>query len=131
MKHPICALLAAWSAVGLLISGSAWAGLISEADTSIFIDKSTGNGYLVGNLGFAHNSSDTNQYIACYSFGRTGGCYAHDPAGNFAACSTSDPDMIATIRSMNSDSLLVAQFNANGLCTAVEVETVSYNSPKR
>jgi hypothetical protein len=130
MKHPMRALLAASSAVGLFISGTAWAGSVNEGNTYVYIDNGTGSGIFMGDLGFAHNSGDRTQYIACYSYGRTGGCYAADPAGNAAYCVTSNPDMLATIRSVTGDSRVVVWFSA-GFCTNVEVITSSMNSPKR
>jgi hypothetical protein len=44
---------------------------------------------------------------------------------------TSDANMVATIRSLNSDSYLYFGWNTNGQCTFVEIENDSTTAPKR
>jgi hypothetical protein len=46
------------------------------------------------------------------------------------SCSTTDPNHLATIRSLSSDSYLIFFWNTSGVCTSVQVQTSSTNEPK-
>jgi hypothetical protein len=84
-----------------------------------------------GNLGDARNSADAVQYIGCSVYPASALCVAVNSAGVMHSCSTSDPDMMAAIRSIHGDSYLVFRWDpANGLCTTILVYNDSRYAPK-
>jgi len=112
--------------LGLLASTSAMAGF-KTAQSVVISDLYQ---FANGMLGQVRNSSDTTQYIGCATWSGLGYCYAVNSAGVSRSCSTSDADMLATIRSLSSDSSLMFYWNSSGQCTFVEVDTSSDAPPK-
>jgi hypothetical protein len=115
----------------LLATSSAFAGF-QTGQSVVIIDAS----HLAnGDLGFVYNSADRAQYIGCYSYdtsaGSAGVCFAQNTAGIYRSCYTPDANMVATIRSLGTDSYLIFNWGANGLCTFVEVENDSTTAPKK
>src|SRR3954471_17159341 len=88
------------ASAGLLGSTAALAGFKSGQQVVIVDSSQLANGM----LGQVRNSGDSTQYIGCESYGASGYCFANSSAGVYRACSTSDPNLVATIRSLNSDS---------------------------
>jgi hypothetical protein len=119
-------------ASAVLMSSAAFAGL--RLDTDVVVDNVNGVAY--GPLGWAHNSPDQAQYIGCVSYahpwGQDAACYARNQssAGLSRVCTTTDRNMIATIRSLRSSSRLIFTWDAAGHCTEVNVETNSWATPK-
>src|SRR3982750_4031802 len=60
--------------------------------------------YATGDLGYARNSADSNQYIGCDATATLGGCYAVNSAGLYKSCTTTDPAMIEMILTLKGDS---------------------------
>jgi hypothetical protein len=88
-----------------------------------------------GPLGSARNSGDTLQLIGCYTAadagsGSVGLCHAVDANGVARQCFTYDPQLIATIRSLNGDSDLTFYWNSDGSCSGVSVSNNSVFAPK-
>jgi hypothetical protein len=107
-----------------------------EADATLIITKADASGEAFGALGSARNSSDTNQYIGCdvAAFSGSGSsvhCFARDASGNGAGCSSSDPALVQSVSSLNSDSFLHFAFSPSATCTSIRVYTYSAQEPKR
>ncbi len=86
-----------------------------------------------GALSSAYESADTNQLIGCGG-STTMWCQAHDARPdqpgllNGANCSTSNPDLIAQIRSISPESYISFNLNpATGECTRIYVSHNSSN----
>jgi hypothetical protein len=114
-------------AAALLASTAALAGFRSAQQVLIFDAGRFAN----GDLGYVSNTADTTQYIGCESLGGSGYCYAKDPTGLSRSCSTSDPNLLAVIRSLNGDSYLIFWWDTSSHCTSIEVDNGSYNAPKK
>ena len=119
------------------------AGALLAASATAFAGFQTGQSVVIvdssrlanGDLGYIFNSPDRSQYIGCYSYntgtGSAGSCFAQNTAGLYRSCYTDDANMIATIRSLGTDSYLIFYWDTNGRCTLVEVENDSTTAPKR
>jgi hypothetical protein len=83
-----------------------------------------------GVLSYVSNTPDTTQYIGCYSLSGLGICSAKDKTGLLRSCATSDPELLAVIRSLNGDSYLIFWWDTNGRCSNIEVDNASYSPPK-
>jgi hypothetical protein len=88
-----------------------------------------------GPLGSARNSGDTRQAIGCYTAADAGSdsvglCQAVDANGVGRQCFTYDPQVLATIRSLNGDSYLLFYWNSDGSCSGVSVSNRSDYQPK-
>jgi hypothetical protein len=87
-----------------------------------------------GDLATVRNSSDTTQVIFCQSYaapgGSTGYCWAQGPTGGPVACYTTDPNLIAVIRSLNGNSYLYFDWDTNGHCTFIQTNESSDLPPK-
>lgn len=96
---------------------------------SVFVNTTTRA--FSGNLGTARNSSDGLQHLWCSSVSTgVGYCYAKDASGVTASCATIDAGMIATIRSLNSDSNLQVTYDSAGYCTLIWISTGSHFETK-
>ena len=62
---------------------------------------------------------------------RQGICYATDARGVSGFCLTSDPALLAVIATLQGDSLVNFNWNANGVCIQVDVRQGSSLEPKR
>jgi hypothetical protein len=59
-------------------------------------------------------------------------CGAQDSSGkNYVQCTTTDVDLLATIRSLSGDSELWFQWDANSRCVFIEIHDASDTAPKR
>ena len=126
MKRYRFALRTLGFAAALLASTAALAGFRSAQQVVIWDAGKLAN----GDLGYIHNQPDLTQYMGCYSYDAVGYCYAVDRTGLSRSCVTSDPNMVAVIRSLNSDSYLLFYWDTSGRCTFVEVENSSVTAPK-
>jgi hypothetical protein len=84
-----------------------------------------------------YNSADTNQYIGCGGSPTSGFCQAHDATAdadgvvNSAFCFTTDPSLIAHIRSVAADSFVRFTIDAfTGECVNISVSHQSFYRPK-
>ncbi|RYZ44556.1 MAG: hypothetical protein EOO72_05915 [Myxococcaceae bacterium] len=59
-----------------------------------------------------------------------GWCHAKEASGTTASCATIDAGMLATIRSLNSDSNLQVMYDSLGECTFIDVATGSHCETK-
>jgi len=124
----------AFAAFVMMGSEIAVAGMRFPAEVVVF-NRGDGSGIAEGSLGSARNSTDTNQYIGCSvatrkNLGTSVTCIARDSAGNEVLCSSNDADMIATARSLDTDSNLHFDVDTNGACITLIVEKYSYYEPK-
>ena len=93
------------------------------------------NGQGYGGLGTARSAALPNTMIGCSSQVSQGGgywayCQAND-GNRFVQCTTTDPELLAQIRSLQSDSRLTFYFTpSTGVCTSIIVETFSMQEPK-
>lgn len=90
-----------------------------------------------GSLADARASADTLQYIGCRTdaSSSTGNlsiyCAAQDANRVKAECYTTAPSFVQALAAIQSDSILVFTWDANGTCTSLNVENWSSNSPKQ
>jgi len=70
-------------------------------------------------LGETYNTADSTQYAECGSNGTTGYCTVRDAAGTYYSCMTTDPALLAVIRSMSPESFISVVWDASGSCTYV------------
>lgn len=125
-------------AATLLVSAAAYAGLHNALEVTVTLDTTTGAAIgAQGNEADAYNSADANQLIGCGGTATAGWCQAHDATAdadgliNSAFCSTSDPTLIAHIRSVAADSFV--RFTADpdtGECVTISVSHNSFYRPK-
>ena len=96
----------------------------------VIVQLSGSSPYASGDLGYVRNSSDPSQYISCYSAATYGLCSAANSVGDYASCSSTDPAMLAVIRSLNGDSWLRFSWNPDGTCSDIRVRESSMSAPK-
>lgn len=121
MKHHRLGLCTLAIAGALLASTAALAGLRTSMQVVIVDDRS----YVIGDLSATSNTSDTTQSLGCYNEPGLGICYATDSSGRSRGCSTSDPEILAAMRSLSGDSSLVFYWDTSGNCQYVYVENSS------
>lgn len=78
-----------------------------------------------GVLADARGSADNRQYIGCYTTEYFGLCHAVDAAGQARGCTTRDPEQLAVMRSISSDSIVGFHSNKEGTCDSVRVGSYS------
>jgi hypothetical protein len=121
------------------ISARAVAGYVETSPVTLYRNA---QGVIIGAAGSmtaARNSPDGNQTIGCGQtiYADANGvvedsgdlmvsCSAADSNGTYASCGTSDPVMIATIRSLNSESCLAFWYNSSHVCTEMVVGVGSW-----
>ena len=90
--------------------------------------------YIAGSLGNVRASSDTQSYIGCslYTYKMSDGsvrtnawCMARNQLGEYGSCSTQEPQYVATVAALNSDSYIGIYINAQGQCSTIDVQTMS------
>lgn len=128
MKHKITSLLSL-ALMGILSVSVAHAGL--KAGYEVQINTSGSITTAVGSVGKARNSADSTQYIFCYTLDNTFGyCGAKTAAGTFKACTTSNSDQIAVIRSIGVNSHVAFKTDgASTSCYSVQVVNGSHLEP--
>ncbi|RKG65959.1 hypothetical protein D7V80_21625 [Corallococcus sp. CA054B] len=113
--------------VAMGLSAISFAG--ERFSASVYVNTTTRA--FSGNLGTARNGLDSVSYLWCASNSAgVGRCYAKDASGTTASCATIDADMLATIRSLNSDSNLQVSYDSLGECTFIHVATGSHFETK-
>lgn len=83
-----------------------------------------------GGINMARRTADSVQYIVCGASSFTGSttqgsCYARDKTYASGFCSTTDPQMIDTIRSITPSAYISFGWNDTGACTFVSVSNGS------
>jgi len=116
---------------GLLAATAAWAGY--KGTWPVYVD--TLNRTAGGSLGSTRNSTDSSQYIGCYTYAYSSGseyalCIASTSAGAYASCWSSVPQIINVVRSLNGDGYVYFRYDTGGQCTYVEVQNYSTLEPK-
>ena len=89
-----------------------------------------------GSLGTARNSSDSHQEIGCSvtystSGGETASCWGRSAARVYRSCVSSDPQIIATVKTLTGDAYLRFEYNTFATCEYVRVSNSSVYEPKR
>jgi hypothetical protein len=143
-KWPLSVVLAV-----LVVGSFAWAGLQVSTPVKIsilcpgnsFCPPALNWGVATGAFGSARRSTDPRQRISC-SIGQmangpaTAVCQAVDATGMFVSCQSTNPDFVATVRALTSDSYLGFSWRWNGSqppeesCFSVEVMNGSSTEPK-
>lgn len=127
----------AGAVVGVMIAMTAWAG--NKVNQPVTIMSFAGGITVAGGpLGSVRNSTHTGEAISCSvstnasspSGGDFGYCHALDQYNTFGSCTTTDPRLVAAIRSIKGDSLLEFTWNSSGTCIAIRVEESSVHAPK-
>src|ERR1043165_3759838 len=117
-------------AIATLVSVAPLAHAGFKAGFGVTVDQV--NGYANGALGTARNSADSNEYLDCYATYGTGPaayCAARDAAGYVVGCFTSDPNKVAALSSITSNSYISFSFDSSGTCTELAIENTSYYPP--
>jgi hypothetical protein len=112
--------------VGLLSSHGALAGW--KVTTPVTVDNANKRFY--GALGSARNSTDGIQDIGCATDHIDGYCSAENSAGTSVYCFSSDPEIMAVMRSIETDSYIYVTHDGAGTCTRVSIAAKSYYAPK-
>jgi len=121
-------------ALGVGVAGVAHAGQKWPIiENNVVINQTARSAY--GWVSSARNSPNGNERISCVVSGSTGGyrsasCTFQDAKGTYAACSSSNPDIVNAIQFMQSDSYLWAYWDASGACQSVSMYSDSANMPK-
>jgi hypothetical protein len=112
--------LAMWAA-----SHSAWAG--AKNPYTVYIN--TTEGYANGTLAGTYRSSNTVEYIGCWTERINsithGYCYARNSANIYRTCQTTNADMLATMRAVNSTSYIDFGWGTGTSCSWVYVHNQS------
>lgn len=115
----VCAVLGAWGT-------NAVAGARYRSDVLVQAQYR----YAFGSMSSARDSSDSNQYIGCYVDTGIAVCHAQSSSGTFGMCYTTDPAKMTLARSLDSGSWLIFDWDANGVCTSIQVHNYSYYGNK-
>jgi hypothetical protein len=75
--------------------------------------------YANAGLSETYNTADSTQYAECGTNGSAGYCTFRDASGSYYSCSTTDPALIAVIRSMSPESFISVAWDASANCTYV------------
>lgn len=114
------------------MASAAWAGV--HYNTPVLIGQADGiqSHQVQGSLGTVHDSGDSREWIGCQIFtNNSATCFATNAAGQSRQCTTTFAPFIAAIATMNSDSMLIFDWNDNGTCDEITVIVESARSPKR
>ena len=114
-------------------SGLALAGLRFTEEIFVNDNYKTAGGTMTD----ARSSADTRQFIGCYHWSTTsvggaplqGFCQASNSAGLTRSCSTTNSNLIQSIRSISSESYINFTWNTDGTCGYVFVSNNSYYKP--
>jgi len=132
MKRKPTRFAIALSAVNLIVAaGSASAGTgQSSTDVVVMTNLRVAN----GGVNAARHTADDVQYIYCRAFSQPGSptqgyCYARDKSWIGAYCTTTDPEMVDTIRSVTSSAFLSFGWSDTGACAFLSVTNGSPYAP--
>jgi hypothetical protein len=141
MKSKLGRILVGVAVLGVCVAGRSSAGE-KDANSLFYVNINRTNRTATGQIAAARSSPDKLQYIGCwinaYSTGNPANgtpleadCRAHDATTQGeVTCFSTEPQFISALSTLNSDSILEFDWDANGRCTYVYVETASYVSPK-
>jgi hypothetical protein len=126
--------------LGLLMSSTVWAGLVSNTDVVIHRATGNGNSSASGSLQAARNSQDTTQFIGCAvsvgleSFASSLICNAKDKFGQSLLCLSTPTDpgyaaMSVVMQSITDASFIVFTSTPSGKCNSIEVDNFSQYLP--
>lgn len=101
------------------------ATLVASAGRRDVIPVEITDRYAQGSINDARSSADNMQVIGCYTGEYHGLCYAVDAAGLARGCSTRDPEQLAVLRSISSDSIIVFYWDKEGICSHVSIGNYS------
>ena len=133
MRHRLirigCTLLVS-TVIALYTSSVAHAG--QRENDPITVD--TTSSFAAGSLGSARNSSDANQSMYCateaYPSGSFAFCTATNANGVSRTCSTSAPELIHAVESINGDSFVIFGWDTAGNCSYIYTYSGSLYAPK-
>ncbi|RKG83187.1 hypothetical protein D7W79_00665 [Corallococcus exercitus] len=110
------------------LSTASFAG--AKSSQPIYVDNV--NRAFSGSMGSVRNSSDTTQSLYCSSSSAGyGSCIATNASGVSVSCLTTNANLLAVIRSVNSDSYVQVTYDSTGNCTSILVGTGSNHEPKQ
>jgi hypothetical protein len=120
---------------GVMLSREADAG--AKSNSQVIVNAT--QRYAQGDLGAAHNSADSTQYIGCsiIFWGPGSGlanqaiCTARSAANVYLSCSTTNADFIAMAGEIKGDSFLFFSVDAAGLCNQLQVDNSSMRREKQ
>ncbi|VUD68961.1 hypothetical protein TDB9533_04322 [Thalassocella blandensis] len=95
----------------------------TDVAAPVYINTSTG--VVTGAMGYARHTSDSLQFIGCYSTGYSASCQARNTDGTLVTCYTNDTNHLEAIKSIGDDSRIYFRYEG-GSCTNVYVYNYSY-----
>ena len=95
----------------------------TDVAAPVYINTSTG--VVTGAMGYVRHTSDSSQFIGCYSTGYSASCQARDTAGTLVTCYTNNANHLEAIKSIGDDSRIYFRYDG-GSCTNVYVYNYSY-----
>jgi hypothetical protein len=113
------------SAALLSAAVAAYAGTRSQ----LFVQVDTTSRYAYGAMTDARGSSDPYQQISCYTNSSVGSCYFVNSVGTGGSCYTYNQTLIQQIREIGDESYVYAQWNADGTCSYILVQNMSWVKP--
>jgi hypothetical protein len=123
---------------GALLATTAIAGRVNPVTVTINDTWDPVNSFgrtATGTLGGAYNSANIVEFIGCFIHAGAHGiyamCQARDKAAVYRSCFTWNPQQIAILRELRSDSQVLFQWNEDGTCRNVWVAQRAENPPKR
>jgi hypothetical protein len=89
----------------------------------------------LGSIGSARNSADSVQFIGCSIEADSStdpmiACFATDEIGTSVLCTSSSPKLVAAVQAITSLSFIDFQWDSDGNCTFVYVDSASFNPPR-
>lgn len=115
---------------GLFLAVTALAGY--KNTTTVYVDAT--NRQAFGAIGAARSSSDSVQFIGCFTASYANddayvACYAKNSAGTQVSCVSHDPQLVQASTASTSHSYVRFIYDASGNCTFIQISNYSYHSP--
>lgn len=116
-------------ALALVLAGTTLTASAGRRVTSpVWVDPQ--ERIVMGAFADTRATADNVQYISCMTGAfALGSCAGVDAKGRTGACSTFNPDQIATIRSLTQHSFIVFTWDEGGVCTSIQVQNSSWSTP--
>lgn len=119
--------------VSVLISAIAAAGTVSPLPVTVKLNPD-GSGFATGSMSTARFSPNVSEWIGCGEAGyrgqiRDGWCGARTQAAVEGNCYIDDVKLLDVIHGITSYSVITFRWNADGVCTSVQIVTASSRIP--
>lgn len=107
-------------------------GLVFAGDRQVFTTKiDLINRTAEGSLSDTYNNGNIFEFMECGTIGGMGHCLSRTEDQVYAGCTTTDPELMSVIRSMNSESRIIVKWDAASVCTYVASYASSRANPRQ